>query len=399
MKISLFTLVIISSGVLIQCGSSFTTKDEADLQNQDAPNRINYTKSELEGDWTLIHVETIKEKQSIARFKAEGGDVVQEWTPPVHLNNDSILVPYFDDFYSISNRDLHIRGDSIYWLDYPLQLEQRRFYTIESDQLKLENDPNVRQVVLSPDRDTISFMGDYGLYIKETYEKVTFDDSILNILKLYHTNFPLLTGTWEIVREAGDEYGDQYTLYFPYTIPDSVVITEKELISTLYADRSCRMMTNGKKEKYFMGYYDREILLTPDSNWCNPDDWPSEWHNVDVGSWRIRLWRMSKERQQVSPQKCWAEFLQVITSGNIHETIDLMTYEGFQGLRKNRVHDSKLELRLKRLGRAWQSREIQFDEIQKDHAMAKLGPGGNETQIAFVKENGLWKIDALTFEE
>ena len=85
----LFILVfaLVTSTILIQCGSSVKSTDQTIFpdENNIEP-LVNYTTSDLEGNWTLIKVETIEEKQSIARFKQQGGDpeIAREWSPPVY---------------------------------------------------------------------------------------------------------------------------------------------------------------------------------------------------------------------------------------------------------------------------------------------------------------------------
>lgn len=92
---------------------------------------------------------------------------------------------------------------------------------------------------------------------------------MLNILKLYNTNFPLLAGTWKLIREEDSGDGGYYDLDFPFDIPDTIVLTREELESTLYTDRSYRMLTSGKKQKYFMKYYNSVL-------WLIPGDWYKE---------------------------------------------------------------------------------------------------------------------------
>ena len=99
------------------------------------------------------------------------------------------------------------------------------------------------------------------MFLEETYVKATFDESVLNILKRYTTNFPLLAGTWVLIREEGVEYGGYYELDFPYDIPDTLVMTKEELESTLYTDRSYNMLTSGEKQKYYLKYSDSPLMI------------------------------------------------------------------------------------------------------------------------------------------
>lgn len=235
----------------------------------------NYTNSDIQGNWKLIHVEIIEEQQSIDKYKESAQpEVAREWSAPVFLNEQGILQAVSpEDYLSIEKRNLNISKDSIFWLNYPLELYQRSFYSIESNLLKTKNDPNGKHIVLSTGKDTLwmAYLDQFGLYLKETYQRVMFNDSILDILKQYKINFPMLAGTWELIREAPLEYGAIYTLDFPYTIPDTIILTKEELLSTLHSDRSYQMLTDGKKRKYFLGYNGEQLLLSPD-NWYKEAD-------------------------------------------------------------------------------------------------------------------------------
>jgi hypothetical protein len=386
MKSTLFALVIfiIISCILIMGGSSGNRNNQAGIHHP------NYTTHNLEGNWTLIKVEVIEEKQSIPRFKQDGGnpEIMTEWSPPVILNNKGILSPTSHDFYSISNKDLHIHGDSICWLNYPFELKQKNAFTIEADLLKIQNNPDYRQIVLSEDKNTfsMSFLGDYGLYIKETYQRVRFNDSILNILKQHKINLPLLAGTWEVFREGNmNDDGTEYQLNFPYKIPDMLHITKDELTGILLEGKTYQMITDGKKRNYTLTYNNAQLILSP-AGWL-----PGHYK----GDTQIYLNRLNKEQQQLSPQECWKEFLQVITSGNISGTIDLMTDDGYNDLR-TKINPLEMEITLKQWGHEWQDWEISWKEISTTHASARLGPTDKEKYLEFIKVDGLWKINVFT---
>jgi hypothetical protein len=260
MKIIL--ICIITTIVFIQSSSP------NDRINQD---HSNYTSIDLEGNWTLIKAEIIEEKQSVEKFvEVTESYKLGEWSPPVYVDNDGVLVPHGRSYYlSKTMKDFVFSEDSIYGMNYPLELLQKHSYTIESNLLQIGNDKIKKTIVLSSDKDTLrfSYLDHYGLYLEETYVKATFNDSILNILKLYNINYPLLAGTWRLVREGGGYDGyDAYDIEYPFDIPDTLVITKEELESTLYTDRSYNMMTDEKKQKYFLGYYDSQLRLIPD-NW------------------------------------------------------------------------------------------------------------------------------------
>jgi hypothetical protein len=137
--------------------------------------------------------------------------------------------------------------------------------------VQIGNDTTKKLIQLSSNQDTLrfSYLDTYGLFIEETYLKTSFDNSLLQILNQYTTNFPLLAGKWKLIREEGLEYGAYYELNFPYDIPDTLVLNVDELKATLHTDRSYQMMTNGKKKKYFLEYHNSTL-------WLRPSDWYQE---------------------------------------------------------------------------------------------------------------------------
>jgi hypothetical protein len=255
--------------VLIQCNSSDNSINQQPK---------NYTNIDLEGHWTLNKVECTEEMQSIAKYKA-ATKRIDEFGPyedasyEIFLEDGKLTPHYPSGYFSRINKDWVIDKDSIHSLNYPLQLGKSYSYVVHSDSLKIENNRGL-SINLSYEKDTIyiSYLDFWGLYITETYQKVIFKDSVLNILKRYKTNFPLLAGTWELMTDYNyNNDGSEYILNFPFDIPDTLVITEEELISTLHTDRSYNMLTNGKKLKYFLGYDDTYLQLTPD-NWYKEEN-------------------------------------------------------------------------------------------------------------------------------
>lgn len=244
-------------------------------------NNNNLSTSSPKGHWTLSSIKVIEDKQSVEKYNQSVYEPDDKYVP-VYMDEKGVIKPIDGSYLSRSMKDLVITDDSIAWMNYPLQMQALRFYRIESDQLKIENDTSQKSIELNSDQDTlrISYMDRYGLFLEETYKKTTFNDSILNILVRYKINLPELAGTWELIRKDSYEYGQKYELDFPHTIPDMLVLTKEDLVSTLFLDRSCQNLTDGKKRKYFMNYKDGELLLTPDK-WYSPTEWRKKGRYVD----------------------------------------------------------------------------------------------------------------------
>lgn len=268
MRIFLVSLAL----VFIQCSTPEKTQNSGQLP----------ALNDLLGDWSLVSVEFVADKQSLDKYReSEAQNFDQEWLAPVYVDENDILRPSDPDRYlSASNRDLHISADSMFWFDYPLQLQMSTAFSLEGKRLKFKNE--VREISLSEDKQTltISYLDYYGLYLVETWKKTQFKQDVLAVLKRYKTNFPELAGTWMLIRESSDEYGNEYRLDFPYTIADTLVLSREELVSALHTDRSVQVLTNGRKYKYFLRYEDDELHLVPDS-WYDHESWREQGYSGD----------------------------------------------------------------------------------------------------------------------
>jgi hypothetical protein len=234
-----------------------------------------------EGHWSLVSIKVIESKQSVENYNQEIYEP-DDKNIPVYMDENGVLKPNNDNYLSVPMEDLVFIGDSIAWLNYPLQMQKLRFYKIESGLLKIGNDNSQKSITLSSDQDTlrISYLDRYGLFLEETYKRTSFNDSILNVLTLYKINLPELAGTWELIRMESLDGGLEYHLRFPHKIPDRLVLTREELASTMFLDKSCQLLTDGKKQKYFINYKDGELLLTPD-RWYNKYEWLNQGKYVD----------------------------------------------------------------------------------------------------------------------
>ena len=263
----LILTALIAALILLQCNSPV---------NSSIQYHGDYTNSDLEGHWTLSKVESIKEKQSIAKYKAAIEKITRDGPFldgfEVYLDKGTITPSSPSAYFSRKNRDMVIGKDSICHLNYPLELDGSSFYTVYSDSLQIGNNKNVF-INLNAEKDTldISYLDFYGLYVTETYFKAAFDDSILDILEMYKTNFPVLAGEWKLMREYDYDYGTSYILDFPFDLPDTILVKKEDFTPLFYEDRNYNLSTNGKKRKYFLEYDGSFLRFTPGS-WFDGDN-------------------------------------------------------------------------------------------------------------------------------
>lgn len=375
-------------GLLFQCSSRDHSGMRSNLVGTKHTSAPSYTTKDLEGSWTLIKIETLPEKQSLERFKSrEENLVMTEALSPVFQNQHGVLVPSADDFYSISNKDLYVHKDSIFWLDYPRQLKQRSGYVWENNQLKLDQQKDLYEIHLSAKSDTLvmGHLNAYGLYIKETYLKVNLDEKVISVLRKYTTNLPLYAGQWQVFREGNiNNDGTEYTLNFPYKIPDVVNITSRELSDILFKGKTYGMLTNGQKKPYNLSYIGGQLILSP-ANWL-----PKNYS----GDRAIYLDPLTKERQQLSPEECWKELVQVIRSGNIHATMEMMTDVGYMQFWK-RIPHAEFELKLKLWGLGLEGMELKWENISPTNAKSTFTKADYKGEVEFIFQDGLWRVNKL----
>ena len=139
---------------LSACGTIKTNQ----TQVVEEESKNNFAVSILEGHWTLVSVEIIEEKQSVEQYeKLVQPNVVKEWSPPVYIDNEGILRPHSPSVYlARTMKDLVFNGDSIFRMNYPLQMETMDLFTIESELLMVKND-SPKSVVVSADKDSFKY--------------------------------------------------------------------------------------------------------------------------------------------------------------------------------------------------------------------------------------------------
>lgn len=337
----------------------------------------------------MVNKIIIEEKQSIAQYRTmvSEEDLIQEWSPPVYLNDKGILVSNEWDFLFVSNNDLSIENDSIYWMDFPTEMKQKSSLELEGNKLLLNGIFKSHTCDINSTRDTLtlSYMDQYGLFIEETYLRVSFDDSLKNILKKYTLNLSRIAGKWEIFREGNmSDDGSEYTLNFPYKIPDFIELTANDLNKVMMEDAPILMSTDGKKRPYYLSNNYDWFFLTP-------DDW---FPKNEASSSVIYILPLKKEAQYKSVESCFNEFLICLRSGNIGNTVDLMTMQGSKDLREN-IPPIDMRLAFKQKGLLWQNWEMNWTEKSATKAKGEFGPKEHQIHVEFIREDGLWYIDKM----
>jgi hypothetical protein len=170
-----------------------------------------------------------------------------------------------------TNTDLVFTADSIFRIDYPMELIGSASYNIDTAYLNFGN----RSWPIYVNADTLLLYrtGDQNCYLEQVYYRTHFEDSIVSVIKKDKINYGDLAGTWFLVRAYDFDYGCEYILDFPHDLPDSIVLTREEiLVNSAQQNRLVEMMTDGIKRKYTLGYYRGTFFLKPGSWYEGADE-------------------------------------------------------------------------------------------------------------------------------
>lgn len=247
---ALFVLIL-----LVGCVSSTAeraTKETTDIVYNDPP--------DLSGRWRYIRNEVIIDapEWDIAP------EIMTEWT--------YMYIPY--------RADIIIEGDSLYRVDYPIELDYRMKYDIGSCYLKTGGNIGISRYVLNYDT-LIFYRYDENNLVKELFKKIDYCDSTMSILKEDTINYSLLAGTWFLQRSYnyGND-GSEYWLDYPHTIPDSFNLSRKHILKTMHTGRQVTFLTDGINRSYTYDYVGNWLNLIP-GDWYKGEDVVLEFERYD----------------------------------------------------------------------------------------------------------------------
>lgn len=242
--------------------------------------------AEIEGQWTLIRVDTIVEKQSIELNEAYNSYAVEQYRPWVELRDGVIkcLDCTGDGFTTIS---LEFSEDTLYNYTFPKRLESKYSVDLSDNILQFNNEygygiwfSSAGPIEVSKKQDTlyISHLEESGLYVKEVYASDQFDDSLVNMLKKYGENLGEAAGSYSLSRYfvSSGEDGSYFEHFhsFPYDIPENLVFSSDSLLEIMKNNYEIQILTNGQFKSYKLSWNswsENEIWLTAE-DWFNGVD-------------------------------------------------------------------------------------------------------------------------------
>ena len=222
----------------------------------------NWSKPDVEGRWELISTSLVKD------------------IPFMDINNN--LEEGFVDmeagpFEFYSSGDLIFENDTLYKLDYPMEVFNQFTFSIDTGYLHaVEEDGYTNSYAIEREGDSlfVYVFGRYGdEYLKESYVKASFEDSLVNLLKRHGANYPELAGEWTLMRDYHYDYGTHFWLDFEHEMPDVIEISRDEFIEAQEEGYVYWLETDGKKRDYYFDYHDSYLYLTPGKWYEKEDPW------------------------------------------------------------------------------------------------------------------------------
>lgn len=240
--------------------SSCSFETDSDHSTQLNPNGavgVNDPKNII-GQWKFVN------NIIIESYREDDLDYYQEWTY----------------MYMPDRTDIVFTTDSCFRVDMPVELKEGVSYSIDSRILNVQGSLGKSRYIIKGDTLHLYRYDDWN-YIKQTFKRTDTNDSLMSVIKRDTINYAHFAGVWHLQREwnTGMDDGSYYTLNFPHNIPDSIVLTRDQILSTCHMDKSILMRTDGTKKTYTYGYrsyrdfWDRDVgefFLTPGS-WYNGD--------------------------------------------------------------------------------------------------------------------------------
>lgn len=156
------------------------------------------------------------------------------------------------------NNYFYVEGDSLWNMDYPCKLIS--IEKITPGNFRFVNDS------------TLSYRG-------ELYKQAHYDTATIALLKMDQINPACYLGKWELVRteSGGDGTGDVYI--FPFTIEDTLFITEEVI-----KGKAIKIRIEKAEREFFFTIIRTEVSwelhLTPTDAWLKKDKkmWKRDWN-------------------------------------------------------------------------------------------------------------------------
>jgi len=214
---------------------------------------------DLEGHWKFLNAEKVRDIPFLRDFPIQA-------TPA--FETADMETPY-------KGPDLIFEDDTLHEVLYPIHRYKHTQYSTAGGYLYCHEQWHKDSFPMQKRGDTLFIYRPFyeDVYIQESFVRTRFDDSLVFILKIHGSNYPKLAGSWLLVRQSSGNDGTEYTLDFPYSIPDTLRISREEFVLGVGNNYTYWMRTDGLKKEYAFVYKWGALRLTPGTWYKGEDPW------------------------------------------------------------------------------------------------------------------------------
>lgn len=151
--------------------------------------------------------------------------------------------------------DLYLLNDSIYWIDYPCNMQSKSKISIQDDSLIWNGGYATYFYTLNKDTLTV----DFDNCISATYYKVDKNEDTLSVLLTMEINPKCVSGVYYLITEFEPEYPayDQaYVAIPPIKVPAKINLQNYYQAKSLLEKNSILLTVNGKERIFHLVYHD-----------------------------------------------------------------------------------------------------------------------------------------------
>ena len=235
---------------------------------------------DINGQWTLVRIDTISAKQSIE---------VNEYYNSIGVEYEiSLIEPVGGILKCVSlcpvdtpQKDIEFANDSVFEYVFPIRLRASQEIRVVNNQIEFtrgststwSNKEWQTEIAVSLHLDTLrlSYLEETGLYLSEVYQRVDFDNELVDLLRAYSYNLPYAHGKYTLVKYVYEpvDYDSPFEYYhsFPHVVPDTLDLSEADLLKVLQNNDEIQMLTDGELKPYELSWG------WGSGFWITPKDW------------------------------------------------------------------------------------------------------------------------------
>ncbi|MEX1002951.1 MAG: hypothetical protein WDZ35_12610 [Crocinitomicaceae bacterium] len=235
---------------------------------------------DIEGQWTLVKIDTISSKQSLEVNKKYNNTAVEYQISSIEPV-DGILQCTSLCPNKVPELTIEFAGDSLFEYTFPTDLRASGKISLSNNIIigfnrwssiwtNIESNIHV-SMNSSPDTLRIEYLESTGLYLSEIYERSEFDPQLVSFLRAYHHNLPYEHGKYGLVHYDFQpvDYDSPFEHFhsFPHTIPETLDLSEDDMLKILKNEYNIDILTDGELKPYNLSSWGGGRL------WLDPKDW------------------------------------------------------------------------------------------------------------------------------